>query len=255
MNTCTCGRPAGPFYLCRACANDLARLLAQVPALVDELDVTLTRQDRVTVSSGGGGGRTEQPLPFNVNASDVRAALWGVLRFLTSVYGGTARSAPAASRFLASRVEEVRSDPEAARVLDEVRRVVEDATKAVDRHVVSLWFGVCGRLVEGRPGEAYPCPGDLYGPVDEALVSCPRCGAYQDAQARRSAVLTAALDRDLPAADLARLSAAYGLPVTSGKVRLLASRGKLNPSGTSADGRPVYRVGDLLDLLAGRTSS
>lgn len=92
--TCTagCGRPSPDAYLCTGCTSQLERILAELPAHLAELEVTLTRQARTT--RGGGGKPTkaaESPLPYDVAASDladrVRNGLSTWIRHLTESRG------------------------------------------------------------------------------------------------------------------------------------------------------------------------
>ena len=63
------------FYLPRDQQAQLVELLDQIPFLVEQLAITICRQDRL----GGGPrisrGKTAQPLPYNTNASDAADAL------------------------------------------------------------------------------------------------------------------------------------------------------------------------------------
>lgn len=81
MSACTVdGTPTGDAAsLCRACTADLEKVLAELPALLDDADLTLSRQ---TAQGQRHGGRSsEKALPYDVRASDAlgaaRAALAG----------------------------------------------------------------------------------------------------------------------------------------------------------------------------------
>lgn len=59
------------YFVCKADRMMLHKILGEIPGLVDELSITVTRQDR----TGKGGmkissGSDEQPIPFNVGASE-----------------------------------------------------------------------------------------------------------------------------------------------------------------------------------------
>jgi hypothetical protein len=55
-NNCVCGEPAGDAFLGKACARRLERALGDLPALIADLDITLTRQ-AVTGAHGEGKPR------------------------------------------------------------------------------------------------------------------------------------------------------------------------------------------------------
>lgn len=78
--TAGCGRPTS-LFLCRICAEHLARDLGDVPALLAELDTTVARQHQF----GGGIAGNERPLVFGWHAADV---LWS----LSNVAGTWARA-------------------------------------------------------------------------------------------------------------------------------------------------------------------
>jgi hypothetical protein len=88
-----CGRPVGDAPCCTGCGDALRADLADLAGhLAAQLDVTLTRQDRIGTSSGATSsgppepydpgaeaGATPRPLPFNAAASDVAWALQNTL--------------------------------------------------------------------------------------------------------------------------------------------------------------------------------
>lgn len=66
---------ADHFYLPRAEQAKLDAILAAVPGLVDDLAVTLTRQDRFVTGPRIGRRKNESAMPFNPAASDAADAL------------------------------------------------------------------------------------------------------------------------------------------------------------------------------------
>lgn len=58
------------FYLPREQQAELVELLDQVPFLVEQLAITITRQDRLGAGPRISRGKTTQPLPYNANASE-----------------------------------------------------------------------------------------------------------------------------------------------------------------------------------------
>src|SRR5207253_6855693 len=55
--------------ICAACTADLTQALAEMPALLDDLDLTLSRQ--TALGERHGGRSSEKALPYDVRASDV----------------------------------------------------------------------------------------------------------------------------------------------------------------------------------------
>lgn len=71
---CVCGKPAPGAFLCKACIRRLEQRYAELPALMGDLLVTLTRQDNIGEASGG--ERTKgaaPPLTVSLPAADVFA--------------------------------------------------------------------------------------------------------------------------------------------------------------------------------------
>ena len=238
--TCACGRPTANT-LCRACTNDLRQLLARVRDLAHDLQVTLARQDRIAAPSRGGKGH-DRPLPFNAGASDaqqlLRDTLTAWVRQLDPARAGLTLNGAAVYLQAHLPALVVRDDADAA--LDELRHAVEHADRAIDLHVHRLFVGVCG------------CGADLHAEVDQPVAVCDRCGTSHDALAGRQAIVDTSTTRDLTIDALVRLAPAYGLAVTRDQVKSYARRGRLAVRGTNDQGRNLYRVGDLLDLLAER---
>lgn len=74
------------FYLPREQQAELVELLDQVPFLVEQLAITITRQDRLGAGPRISRGKTEQPLPFNVDASEVADRLhWELAQWVRAV--------------------------------------------------------------------------------------------------------------------------------------------------------------------------
>jgi hypothetical protein len=100
------------------------------------------------------------------------------------------------------------------------------------------------------------CDRSLYAGHDDRWVTCG-CGATWDARARRQDIVRAIEDQLAPVAIIARLAAAFAGEASVGQVeariRKWAERKHIRHVTTKViDGRErrVYRVGDVLDLLA-----
>lgn len=71
---CDCGRPAPDAFLCKVCIRRLEQRYAELPALMDDLLVTLTRQDNIGEASGGERTKgSAPPLTVSLSAADVFA--------------------------------------------------------------------------------------------------------------------------------------------------------------------------------------
>ncbi|GAA1455435.1 hypothetical protein [Nocardiopsis tropica] len=80
-------------HVCDTCAHRLAVALRDVPALLEDLDVEITKQAR-RARLEGGGRRTEVPLPFAVPASEARDVLVRTLAVWRRTLAGDPHTAP-----------------------------------------------------------------------------------------------------------------------------------------------------------------
>jgi uncharacterized protein YjcR len=93
-------------------------------------------------------------------------------------------------------------------------------------------------------GTARPtCEGDVYARDGAASGRCRTCGAEVDTAERQAWLDAEVRSRAFRAAHIAE---AYGIRPNT--IRKWAERGKLTAHGTDRDGRPLYNVGDVLDL-------
>jgi hypothetical protein len=95
QSDCVCGEPAGDAFLGKRCAERLERALGDLPALIEDLDITLTRQSVIGAHSDGGkpAKKDAQPLSLHIAAaevaSDLRYKLATSIRYLTEARGIT----------------------------------------------------------------------------------------------------------------------------------------------------------------------
>lgn len=240
--TCqACGAAVTDAALCAACTREVADALARVGWLTGELDVLLARQSATGVSNGGGSGMAVAPLPYDLRASqsasrlhDVLVRWAGALPLSDVVPPGS----PALAALIAASLAELRQLPDADRAHRELTRAVERAERTIDLPP-ERWF-------------AGPCPDcgqDAYALPAAAVVSCG-CGWEADAAERRRWLLQEAEDTLANATLIAQALSGLGQPVTGSMIRGYAFRGRLVAHGTDRLGRPLYRIGDLLDILS-----
>lgn len=114
--------------------------------------------------------------------------------------------------------------------------------------------GGCG--LEFAPEPAAVCTAELWAD-DRPVVRCDTCGSTYEVQARRDSLLAEARDRTASVRVLARVVTTLGgrdlgEARLDARIRTWAARGRLTAVGARViDGhsRPVYRIGDVLDLL------
>jgi hypothetical protein len=246
---CGCGRPtAGDRFLCGDCSDHYAQALGSVPGLVDDLEVTLAKQARFTDTALVPVHNTG--LPYDQAASDslhrLRAELVSLVRLCVTerVRSSDYRDrwpadTPASmSRWLLWRVDGVAVMAWAADAMTLVE-VVAQAELVVDRPPDRVYAGPCDT-----------CRRDLYVDPGQDAVTCERCGIAYDLEARRDWLLDAAYDTLGTATEVARALSSLELPVTPDRVWQWRHRGRLTPKGHNLAHQPLYRVGDVADLLA-----
>lgn len=237
---CTrCTQPAAGAYLCPSCGQILEQLLAEIPALAADLDLTRARQDRMRGHAVGAvGGHNDSGPLWDERASRAGRALRDALT--TEVHQLTgprpAGTVPALAAHLLARLDTIRHTDTAARTVDALSRVVKTARSAIDRPADLVFGGPC------------ECGHDLYARGDATHFTCPTCGTVYDFEQRRAWLLSATEDSLLTATEASRaLSDLLGRTLSPNTIRTWANTGRLVPHGHHGD-RPLYRVGDLVAL-------
>ncbi|MFC9769103.1 hypothetical protein [Rhodococcus jostii] len=198
------------LFLSREEIKKLVALLREMPELVEELAVTITRQDRIgTPGSAGKRRGEEQPLPFNATAAEAADDLHTTL------------------------VAWVRHVCESRRVDYDGRDGTLGVARWLDRNIIAL------AMTEGS-GEA----------LDEIQYAMRRARWATDRPRAEDATISdpdrvdEARATAVSAAQAERMMERLGHPpLKAATVRKWAERGKLEP----VDGGR-YRLGDILDL-------
>lgn len=158
------------------------------------------------------------------------------------------------ARFLADHVEWYRHQPMAAEFLSAMHGCAGVVRGLARGPSEQRYLGPCGaaELIDvttfGQPPgsqfiEGKACDGDVYARRGAGQGTCRTCGATV-ATAERLAWLDAEVrSHAFRASEIAN---AYGIPVKT--IRTWAERGLLTEHGRDRDDRPLYVVGDVLDL-------
>ena len=262
---CACGRPIQDTALiCSTCSHDLAKALGDVTFLAEQLDIRLTRQARV--GAGNGSRSAETPLPFDPFASRIADELQNTLstwaRVLVEadgepIHGPTCATVcghgtcgairrrrrpgntlPALGRWLLARVGDLAHHEAGDEAKTDICAAVERAERAVDRTADRWYAGPCD-----------DCGRDLYAQPSAGVVECWCCGAQYDVAERRAWLLAVAEDRLAPVALIARALPPLGHEVKADRLYKWHERGIITPHSVDLRGRPLFRVGDVLDAL------
>jgi hypothetical protein len=247
----------GHQFVCMTCINLLKDDLALVPSMLAELDVTITRQDVMT-RSGGGGRSSETALPFKWGASDALWVLgnvvttWARLLVEHSGFRPPADSSQAgAAKFLRTYVQSLAMHPDVGEAVDEIESAVKNAQRAVDHPVDSrAYLGKCGDIA-GERG----CKGRVYALPREGSGTCDKCGELFDVRTRRALMLRSMANRELTSQDISTLLAGLGIELSveriQKKIQDVGRVGRIKSRGKDVHGRRFYRVGDVLQELLG----
>jgi hypothetical protein len=265
-------------YVCQACGRALARALDEAAGIVEDAVATAARQARY----GTGGRAAGDQMPFNFPAAD---AVWAAGNVLTTwarhvaetrgcgpgrprpPAGPVCRTAHAscshltcqairirhvphpvarAARWLATQIDWLRHRREALEAVDELHDACALLRRTADRPPAHWYAGPCLAQV---PEEPYQCKADLYALPGASAVRCRECGTGHDAGERREWLLREARCSLANATLIATALTALGLKVTPSMVWNYASRGRIVAHGQDERGRPVYNVGEVIDIV------
>jgi hypothetical protein len=244
--TPSCGypHPEGQF-VCKICVQQVSRDLGDVPALVDDLNTTMSRQDRLGASGGRRGAETA--LPWKPPASE---ALWvlsnTVLTWTRELQDPDSLPFPdapiAAARWLLANVRHAAGHKDAGEFVDEIASAVRKAYDVIDRPPDLLLAGRCD--VDG-------CPEYLYATPDARTATCRACETTHEVAERRAWMMEYASDLNLPALlALAWIKLLMGKQIPRGTWDSWVSRGRISAAERDHVGSALYRFGDVRDLAA-----
>lgn len=232
------------------CLGKLLRDLENCAALVEELDTTISRCDKVGGGSIGfvSNGADEQPLPINLAATEskilLRDRLVAWCRYLWESNAvpdenGTVPPLdlrPAvlpASLWLMRHPTWIALHPAVADLYDEIRETIRLAWRAVDTAPDKVYIGTCSALltdpvdhaVYGTENEY--CAEELYAREGDWEKRCKGCDTIHDVRGRQQVLSTAVEYQYVPARDLIGLVTDRGKRLTDPMLRSLRRRGKV----------------------------
>ncbi len=252
--TCPCGRPVDGASLCDWCVHTLRVAVANISVYYAELDIVKARLTRYSAPTGGGKtpGR-EIPMPiadaFTDWTKDHADATAVTRNTLTTWCRDLAEytkidlpndTVPAMCRWLLTYSDRLRTALQGPEALDELTSLERMLRRIIDRPPSRWYAGPCEQ-----------CQADLYVAEGKKHAQCGGCGLPFDVAQRRAYLLAVAEDRLADATTIARAVSWFGEePLTAERVRQWAARRRLPAKSTSLDGKPMYRIGDAIDLLA-----
>lgn len=249
-----CAAETKDVWLCGRHLAQLRDTLHRLPALALDLETTIAKQDRMGGHVGSSGQGGAKPLVLNVDAADTMHALRATL--LEWTHGWFRDTGTAPDSFAIRDMAKLLSDTLNQRVTKQpvgalytdIMHTARCATRAVD-----LPPDTTGLQYAGPCGAQFPnnvtCTHQLWARPREDNITCPRCGTEWNVPDRRDGALDAAEDILATADTISRALTAQGVEVTAQMIYSWKHRGKLKAAGVNKAKQPVYRVGDVLDIL------
>lgn len=252
-------------WLCTRCTVDLERDLGDVTGIVNDLEISYTRQ--VRLGSRVGARSVDTPVPYNAKAGvlleQLRNSLstWvrDVLEDNIQLAGPTCRACahpscaatrrrqgpgdglPAMAQWLLVRINVLRHHRQVVDLAQDISDVLEKARLLVDRPADRWYAGPCD------------CGYELWVEANASGVRCEACDTVHVVEKRREWLLAEAKDRLATASVIAAALTTFGAECTPDRIWKWAQRGRLLSHGRDGQGRPLYRVGDVDELLATQT--
>lgn len=242
MSDCArCTAPAGDMFLCATCGVALRIDLGDVPALLGDLDITLCRLDRIT----DGGRRTgaEPPLPYKPQATEAAFILRNVLTAWVRTFNPNSRLASTVhlAQWLYAHVDRLRAHPDAGQAHDELTAAVREARRTIDRpNDQRQYLGRC---------DDNGCTEELYARPYRDVAVCPACEREYDVAERRAWMVKYSVEHLGTASEIAGFLRIYQITITPSAIRGYVARGRLEAKHHDQRGRPMYRIGDVIDVL------
>lgn len=251
--------------LCGACWADLEHDLTELAeSLLHDLDITLAGLGRSGGSPIGIVVRSaSRGVGFDERAGDLARQLhnclggWVRVVYEDEIQPGVPLTVADKTNCLAAWLgiheREVRRHEAVGKLWQEIRDLVEQVRRIVDRRPDRQYLGVCSEpLTSGVYGTPFECDADLY-VIDDlrSTVDCRQCGTRHHVEHRRATLLDAVDDQLGTASEISHALAAYAnQDLKVERLRQWYSRGKIAQyAPRDGDRWPRYRVGDVRELL------
>lgn len=243
----TCGREQDAGLLCHACTSLLERDLGDVPAIVAELDITLSKQARI--GNGAPGGLARERMPMHEGARLAADYLQNTLTTWARDVSDTAGWVWVASnlppsdqsaRALLALIDHIRRHPAVVELVDEVADAIKQARRVVDRPADRQYLGKCLAEFEG-----VECTEEIWARPGADEVACKVCGITHEVGERRAWLLNEAKDVICTVKEASSYIGEIGhIKVTEASIRGYLHRGRIAyRTGT------MIRMGDLLQVV------
>lgn len=260
-NCVRCERPTPDGHACHHCGitkptTQLHQIADMTPAARDIAQGTARRT--TTNTTGKPGPQTPIDLGATSRLDAVQIALTAHVDHIGTTRGITrpwfnhhADPIAAAAQWLITNGLEWmrhRGRDDANRFLTDIDICTRIITGIARGPIAQKYLGPCGALISTLSDEtgelvAEECQGDIYAREGATAGRCRTCGAEVSTDLRRAWLDTEVRSHAYRAAEIA---GAY--PINANTIRSWAHRGILHEHARDTDGKPLYLLGDVLDL-------
>lgn len=246
-----CHEPQDQGLACHSCCSRLERDLGDVASIVADLEISISKQDRLGTSPGGSGLARER-MPIGIGAMQAADNLTNVLTTwardvlgLQQVQAPTSGSpARVASRLLLMHIPAIRRHPAVDELADQIHDAISQARRAVDRPADRIYLGQCYFEDEG-----VTCYEELYASAGASSVTCKVCSMTHPVAERRAWLLQRAEDMLFTPAEAAKFIGEVGhIKVTEARIRGYIHRGSRLQYRAPIEAKR-FRLGDLLAVV------
>lgn len=224
--------------------------------LADELLISMSKPSLHLDTDDDGEARVV--LPYGYRAAEAR---WTLRDALTATGDEIARvrgqfrpynSLQALAAWLSSQVDWMRHQPAGGVLIGELLDALRQAVRSIDNPVRRLLIGACDATIADEQGASVECGEQLYAREYDVEVECSRCGTVHTTRDTWDRMLDKSEDLLMTRTEIARALAGFGVTVSEKRLENWATRGRLLRRGMSTGRpvRPLYRLGDVRDLLA-----
>lgn len=266
MQACSspgCDKQAQNDAVCRSCSDNLFHDLKSIPDLWAELEITRRRLAKTAHEQVGSRSAT-QPLFWNEEAAQAATDLAAVLNAWAldiHNHGDYSPHDPLAmcilhpahtAAWLARNFQALLRLEDVGEFTDVLVNAIIRARKVIDRPPDRLFAGRCN-TPDQDTGEI--CREPIYGIPGRETAKCSQCKKQHDLDQRRAAMLANIEDQVAHSGLLSGLVTTLGVPIASSTIRYYASKGRIKVISVDAQRRPLYRIGEVLDVFLKRVPS
>lgn len=285
MSICPVSRCSAPRHMgggwavCKSCADELRKNLAEAPAIARELEITLARLR--SNAPRDGGHASPNRLPYVPEASEatwvLRNTLVGWIRDLDeNPANHPVDTIEAMATWLLGRMNDLLVHPAAQEVVEEIAAAVGRPVTTRPRHMLpaeaegadptpwSRGRAKVGEELYDNPAERMflgRCPTceaeDIYAPKGDTVAKCQGCEAMHEVAHLNAGLLLLLSDKLLTVREIAHAYASLDdghLIRTENLLNRWVERGALRPHGVNLKGREIYPFGEVRGRLKDATT-